>query len=173
MSESTRLAPQAPAARAPHPVGRRLAVAAFLAIFVAGVDQLSKAIALAELSTTERIPLLGDLLGLQLAFNAGTVMSLGSGSTWVFTIVSSAAAVAIPIAIVRMRSRLARAGLAVVWGGAVGNLIDRLFAPPGFGVGRVTDMLAYGDLFIGNLADVALGVGAVLLVVGLIRRRDA
>ena len=87
--------------------------------------------------------------------------------------ISSAAAVAIPIAIVRMRSRLARAGLAVVWGGAVGNLIDRLFAPPGFGVGRVTDMLAYGDLFIGNLADVALGVGAVLLVVGLIRRRDA
>jgi signal peptidase II len=172
VSEPTSPAPEAPT-RAPRPVARRLAVAAVLAIVVAGIDQLSKAIALAELSTTERIPLLGDLLGLQLAFNAGTVMSLGSGSTWVFTIVSSAAAVAIPIAIVRMRSRLARAGLAVVWGGAVGNLIDRLFAPPGFGVGRVTDMLAYGDLFIGNLADVALGVGAVLLVVGLIRRRDA
>lgn len=51
---------------------------------------------------------------------------------------------------------------AAVGGGAVGNLLDRLFAPPGFGRGHVTDFLAYGNLFIGNLADVILGVGIAL-----------
>jgi len=50
------------------------------------IDQGSKALALTRLSEHERIPLVGDLLGLQLAFNPGTVMSLGSGSTWVFTL---------------------------------------------------------------------------------------
>ncbi|MEV8025918.1 signal peptidase II [Microbacterium sp. NPDC080220] len=59
----------------------------FLAITVAAltalVDQATKANALTELSLTERIPLVGDLFGLQLAFNPGTVMSLGADITWV------------------------------------------------------------------------------------------
>ena len=43
------------------------------------IDQGSKALALAQLSSARMtaIPLLGDWLGLQLAFNPGTVMSLG------------------------------------------------------------------------------------------------
>lgn len=60
-------------------------------------------------------------------------------------------------------------------GGAIGNLIDRLFSPPpGFGVGHVTDFLAYGNLFIGNLADVALGAGVIVLGLSLwVRHRRA
>ena len=57
--------------------------------------------------------------------------------------------------------------IGLVWGGAVGNLLDRLFAPPGFGRGHVTDFLAYGNLFIGNLADVALGAGVIVLGLSL------
>ena len=37
----------------------------------------------------------------------------------------------------------------------------------GFGVGHVTDFLAYGNLFIGNLADVALGAGVIVLGLSL------
>ncbi|HAJ17553.1 MAG TPA: signal peptidase II, partial [Microbacterium sp.] len=55
------------------------------------IDQGTKALALARLSEQARIPLLGDLLGLQLAFNPGTVMSLGSGSTWLITLIAAAA----------------------------------------------------------------------------------
>ncbi|WOQ69840.1 hypothetical protein RYJ27_00920 [Microbacterium limosum] len=50
--------------------------------------------------------------------------------------------------------------------------VDQSPAPPGFEVGRVTDFLAYGNLSIGNLADIALVAGVIL--VGLIlwiRRR--
>lgn len=126
------------------------------------IDQGTKALALAQLSEQARIPLLGDWLGLQLAFNPGTVMSLGSGSTWLLTIIAATASVALLIAATRARTAGWAVAIGLLWGGAVGNLLDRLFAPPGFGRGHVTDFLAYGNLFIGNLADVILGVGIAL-----------
>lgn len=126
------------------------------------IDQGSKALALAQLSEDDRIPLLGDWLGLQLAFNPGTVMSLGSDSTWLLTVIATAASIALLIAAARAPSAGWAVAIGLVWGGAVGNLLDRLFAPPGFGRGHVTDFLAYGNLFIGNLADVILGVGVAL-----------
>lgn len=143
---------------------RHLAVAAIVAAGIVVIDQVTKAAALATLSEEARIPLLGDLFGLQLAFNPGAILSLGSGFTGVLTLVGAGAVVWLIIAALRART----AGLAVAFGfilgGALGNLIDRLFSPPGFGVGHVTDFLAYGTLFIGNLADVALGIGVILLL---------
>ena len=126
------------------------------------IDQGTKALALAQLSEHDRIPLLGDWLGLQLAFNPGTVMSLGSGSTWLLTLIAAAASVVLLIAATRACTAGWAVAIGLLWGGAVGNLLDRLFAPPGFGRGHVTDVLAYGNLFIGNLADVILGVGVAL-----------
>lgn len=149
--------------------GRRFAITFLVALAVAAIDQGTKALAIAELSTTERIPLLGAWFGLQLAFNPGTIMSLGSGSTWVLTIVSSLAALALCYAALRVTSTGWAIALGFVWGGAVGNLIDRLAAPPGFGRGYVTDFLAYGNVFIGNLADVALGIGVALGILQLLR----
>ena len=143
---------------------RHLAVAAIVAAGIVVIDQATKAAALATLSEETRIPLLGDLFGLQLAFNPGAILSLGSGFTGMLTLVGAGAVVWLIIAALRART----AGLAVAFGfilgGALGNLIDRLFSPPGFGVGHVTDFLAYGTLFIGNLADVALGIGVILLL---------
>ena len=143
---------------------RHLAVAAIVAAGIVVIDQATKAAALATLSEETRIPLLGDLFGLRLAFNPGAILSLGSGFTGVLTLVGAGAVVWLIIAALRART----AGLAVAFGfilgGALGNLIDRLFSPPGFGVGHVTDFLAYGTLFIGNLADVALGIGVILLL---------
>lgn len=75
--------------------GRRLVVALLVAFSMTVIDQGSKALALTRLSEHERIPLVGDLLGLQLAFNPGTVMSLGSGSTWVFTVIGTTATIAL------------------------------------------------------------------------------
>ncbi len=135
------------------------------------IDQGSKALALAQLSSARMtaIPLLGDWLGLQLAFNPGTVMSLGSDSTWLLTVIATAASIALLIAAARTRSAGWAVAIGLVWGGAVGNLLDRLFAPPGFGRGHVTDFLAYGNLFIGNLADVILGFGVALGVLLYLR----
>jgi signal peptidase II len=145
----------------------RFAFAAAAGVVAAGIDQASKAEALHRLSTEDRIPLIGDLLGLQLAFNAGTVMSLGSSSTWVFTLLGAVAVVVVPVLMARAQSLVTMTGLGLIWGGAAGNFIDRLAAPPGLGMGRVTDFLAYGDLFVGNVADVFLVVGVVIVMARL------
>ncbi|WP_282858862.1 signal peptidase II [Pseudoclavibacter helvolus] len=151
--------------------GAFLATAAVAAV-VAGADQLSKAIALDQLSETERIPLLGNALGLQLAFNPGSAFSLGENSTWLFTIFSALVAVGILFVARRITTTRWAVAVGLIWGGAVGNLLDRLFADPGFGRGYVTDFLAYGNVFIGNLADIALVVGMILGVLFTVTRRD-
>lgn len=151
---------------------RRFALACIAAAGVVLIDQASKAAALSSLSEEERIPLLGNLLGLQLAFNPGALLSLGSGATWLLTLLGVAATAVLIIGATRARTTGWAAGIGLILGGAIGNLIDRLFAPPAFGRGHVTDFLAYGNWFIGNLADVALGAGVVVLAGSLwIRHR--
>lgn len=156
-----------------HVRPRLFLLACAVAAGAALIDQATKAIALAELSEQDRIPLLGDWLGLQLAFNPGTVMSLGSDSTWLLTLIAAAATVALLIAATRARTAGWAIVIGLLWGGAAGNLLDRLLAPPGFGRGHVTDFLAYGNLFVGNLADVILGIGVALgILIYMSKPRD-
>ncbi|WP_103662765.1 signal peptidase II [Microbacterium sp. CJ77] len=149
---------------------RLFATACIVAAAVVVVDQATKAAAIGGLSETERIPILGDLLGLQLAFNPGAILSLGSEATWLLTLLGASAMAFLVVAATRARSAGWAAGIGLILGGALGNLIDRLFSPPGFARGQVTDFLAYGNLFIGNLADIALGAGAIVLAVTLLNR---
>lgn len=151
----------------------RYAAAFVIAGLVVLIDQTTKAAAIAGLSQTERIPLLGDALGLQLAYNPGAVLSLGSGATWVLTVVGVGAVAVLFVAATRARTVWRAWGLGFILGGAIGNVLDRLLAPPGFGVGHVTDFLAYGNWFVGNLADVALAIGGVILVIGIWVRHRA
>lgn len=146
------------------------AIAYVTAALVILVDQFTKAVAMNWLVRSERIPLVGDLLGLELAFNPGAAFSLGSEFTLLITLVAVLAVVALMVAATRARTGWRSVSIGLILGGAIGNLIDRLFAPPGFGVGHVTDFLAYGTWFIGNLADVALGAGVILLLIQLTRR---
>ncbi|WP_240422977.1 signal peptidase II [Leucobacter sp. wl10] len=133
------------------------------------VDQVSKQLALAFLETDSRIPLIGDLLGLQLAFNTGAAFSLGSQLTPLITLLGVAASVFLIGAAARVRHPVKAVAIGMILGGALGNLADRMIAPPGLGRGAVTDMLAYGELFIGNLADVAIAGGVVLYLIAVWR----
>ena len=167
MSEST--APALPPRRRAVIVAIGLALAAVALV----ADRVTKHLALEHLSETEHIPLLGDWFGLQLAFNTGASFSLGSEMTLLISIVGILAVIAVTVVIFRTRSRLWAAGLGLVLGGALGNLIDRFTAEPGGGRGPVTDMLAYGNLFIGNVADFVIGVGVGLIVIAVIRAPKA
>lgn len=148
---------------AQHAAGRRrlLTALGLLAAGVLVVDQVTKILAVSRLAPGEYLPLLGDLFGLMLVFNPGAAFSLASGSTWIFTIV----AVVVAVVIVRVSRRIGSRGWAValgaLLGGNLGNLGDRLFREPGFGVGHVVDFLNYGGLFVGNVADIAIVLAAV------------
>lgn len=144
-----------------------------IAALTIAVDVISKQLALHFLDTENRIPVLGDLFGLQLAFNTGAAFSIGAQLTPFITLLGIVASVLLVRAALRTKHRIYAASIGLILGGALGNLADRIFAPPGFGSGAVTDFLAYGHLFIGNLADVAIGAGVVLYALGAWRRRAA
>lgn len=137
-----------------------------IAALTIAVDVLSKQLALHFLDTDVRIPLLGEHFGLQLAFNTGAAFSIGSQLTPFITLLGLIASVLLIRAAFRTSHRIFAASIGLILGGAIGNLVDRIFAPPGFGIGAVTDFLAYGQLFIGNIADVAIGAGVALYALG-------
>lgn len=133
-----------------------------LALLTLILDQVTKLWALAALKGT--VPLLGSFLSLRLVRNPGAAFSLGSSSTIVLTIVSAVVSVLLVIALRRCRSTPWAVVLGVILGGAVGNLIDRLFRAPGTGRGHVIDFINYNDWFIGNVADIALVGGVIALI---------
>jgi signal peptidase II len=53
--------------------------------------------------------------------------------------------------------------LGLVLGGAIGNLLDRLFREPSFGQGHVVDFVDLPNLFVFNLADASITCAAVLI----------
>lgn len=142
---------------------RALGVALAVAGLGVVLDQGTKAVAASNLPPGERTPLVGDLLGLSLIYNPGAAFSLGSGATWIFSVVGVIAAAATIVFAVRLRGVRWGIALGLILGGAVGNLIDRLVNPPSFGQGHVTDFIAYGDLFVGNVADILVVAGVAML----------
>ncbi|WP_426566639.1 signal peptidase II [Angustibacter sp. McL0619] len=153
---------------APQPARPRrglIVVLAAVAVAVIVVDQASKALAAAKLTPGDPIQLVGDLLRLDLIRNPGAAFSLATGMTWVLTVV----AIGVVVFVVRSARRLASlpwaVALGLLLGGAIGNLTDRLLREPGFARGHVVDFIAYGHLFIGNVADIAIVVAAGLIVV--------
>ena len=155
-----------PVAPSASPRRRRLLILLFsITVVVLVLDQLSKVWALDNLEDGIRRVLVGDLLGLQLVFNSGAALSIGTGMTWLLTLV----AVAVIVFIIRASRRIGSRGWAValglLLGGALGNLMDRLFREPGFARGHVVDFIAYWHVFVGNVADIAIVVAAVMIVV--------
>ncbi len=148
---------------------RLMALLTGLTVVVLVIDQVAKAWAVASLVPGERTPVLGDLLGLSLVYNPGAALSIATGMTWLLTGV----AVAVAVVIVRASRRIGSTGWAValglLLGGALGNLIYRLFREPSFVRGEVVDFIAYAHVFVGNVADIAIVVAAVVIVLLSIR----
>lgn len=149
-------------------VTRALGIALVVAVLAVLLDQGSKTLAVAQLTPGERVPLVGDLFGLSLVYNPGAAFSLGSGATWIITLIGVLASVAVVVFAARLRGAWWGLALGLVLGGALGNLADRFVNPPTFGRGHVTDFLAYGELFVGNVADVFVVVGVGLVCLNLL-----
>ncbi|AMT94948.1 MULTISPECIES: signal peptidase II [Brevibacterium] len=148
---------------------RLTAASLLLALVVVLIDQGTKAWAQATLIEGERIPLVGDLLGLQLAYNPGAAFSFGEGFTWVFALVAVAVAIAALVFAFRVRRPGWAVGIGALGGAAASHAGDRLFRQPGFAQGHVVDFLAYGNWFIGNIADIVIVIVAVAGTLFMIR----
>jgi len=134
-----------------------------VALAVVVVDQITKQWALEALVPYEKHQVLGDFLSIQLVFNSGAAFSLGDGYTWIMTIIALVVTVGIVYYARRAQTTAAVWLFGIGLGGAIGNLIDRLFRDPSFGQGHVVDMINYNGWFVGNVADIAI-VGAAIAV---------
>ncbi|WP_141991208.1 signal peptidase II [Rhodoglobus vestalii] len=148
-------------------VSRRLLGGLFaLAAFVIAADQLSKWWAETNLELgAPGIPVIGDFISWQLIYNPGAAFSIGEEFTWVLTIFAAFAVVAITWYSWRVESRAWAVALGLLLGGAITHLGDRLFRDPGFARGHVVDFINYNGYFIGNIADIALVGGAIMIVI--------
>lgn len=154
--------------RWPRPVRSRAWLLCLVAIVALAADQVTKYLALGHLTLGERVPVMGDLLGLRLIHNPGAAFSFGTGMTWVFTVVMAVVSAGVLVVAARVRSRWWAVALGALLGGALGNLVDRLARPPAFGQGHVVDFIDYG-VFIGNVADIAIvGAAALMLVLAFV-----
>ena len=147
----------------------KIRLLALIAVLVLVADILTKVIAVAELEGREPVRILGGLVFLQLVRNPGAAWSLATGYTWVLSLI----ALTVVVVIVRISRRLRSTGWAValglILGGALGNLIDRIFRAPGPLRGHVVDMVSVfapdGRAFpVFNLADSSIVTGGALLV---------
>lgn len=135
-----------------------------LAGLITLLDQVIKNHIVAEFKMYEVRPFLGDLVKLTYVLNDSAAFSFGFGLTGIFTLISSVATVLIVWFItVKSQSTMWSIIAAVLLGGVLGNLIDRLFRSPGAGLGKVVDYIQIPFNFpIFNIADIAIVSMAIL-----------
>ena len=141
-----------------------------LAPLVLVVDFITKRLVLAnEELLRAKIRVLGDLLRFIYVRNPGSAMGLFPVGRWVLVAVSLAATVFL-IWLYRTTEpalRIRRAAMAAILGGALGNLVDRVFYD-----GRVVDFIDVGigthRFYTFNVADIAVTLGGVALFLCLL-----
>ena len=157
-------------ASGPPASNRRLVRVTFgIAAGVILLDQLTKFLAVRYLEGEPPVELLGRWLQLAFLRNPGAAFSVGTSYTFVITLV----AVAVAVVIVRTSRKIGSLGWAIalggLLGGAVGNLIDRLFREPGFLQGHVVDFIAFPNFPVFNVADSSIVCSSILMVLLALR----
>ena len=149
---------------------RKVGLLAAIAATVIVLDVISKVIVVATIQPNQPVRVLGGLVYLSLIRNPGAAFSMATGMTWLLALI----AIGVVVVIIRMAPRLRSTpwaiSLGLVLGGAIGNLIDRIFRAPGFLQGHVVDFVSvfgpnaeYFPVF--NVADSAITIGGISLVI--------
>ena len=151
---------------------RRTALVVAVAAVVAVVDQLTKTWAVHTLATRD-IDLVWTLR-FHLARNRGPAFSLGFGSGGVIAVLAIAVVIVFLIVGRSVNTKSGVLSLGLVLGGAIGNLVDRVFREgSGFLGGAVVDFIDPQWWPIFNVADMAVTIGGVLLVLTFSAHPDA
>ena len=140
-----------------------------VAVIVVIADQLTKWAIIEWVPLYDKVPL-NSYINLTHQKNPGAAFSFladaGGWQRWFFVALSSGVSAVIAVWLWRIRSAgqtVLAAGLALVLGGAIGNLIDRIL------LGHVTDFIQvwFGSWAFPsfNVADAGISVGATLLII--------
>ena len=150
----------------------------FISIFLFLIDQLSKILIIKNLDSGDQVDILNPILIFKRIENKGIAFGIdGNGD---FNYILTPLTIILTIAIIvylyktsRKNSRLTNLSIALILGGAIGNLFDRIVS------GEVVDFIWVGlteDIrwdFIFNLADSFITIGMIMLLFSdlLIRKK--
>jgi signal peptidase II len=144
-----------------------------LALGVAAValvlDQVSKHLAVRELTGKAPVEVIGSFLQLRLLRNAGAAFSTGESFTPVISVIALVAAGVIVYFSFRVGHRGWAVALGLLLAGVLGNLLDRLFRAPGPFRGHVVDFFALPHWPVFNVADICIDAAGVLFVILVLR----
>ena len=146
-----------------------MGLAIIISLIIIVLDQLSKYWILNNLPLYENIPIIKDFFSLFHIRNRGAAWGMLSNQSWgiyLLTVISIAASIFIFYLIYINKIKPVRITLALILGGSIGNLIDRIR------FNNVVDFLSFtfGDYHFPtfNIADSAIVVGAICLALFLI-----
>jgi signal peptidase II len=142
----------------------RTASIGIIAIAVLVLDQITKLWAAAALDDRHVIHVVWKLR-LRLIRNPGTAFSLGEGKGPLLGVI----ACIVVVVLVRMarqpRTMVSALGIALILGGAAGNVIDRIVrSPHGFLTGHVVDFIDFQFWPVFNVADMGVTCGILLVI---------
>lgn len=146
----------------------------WLSLLVFVVDQASKFYFDSSLSMYQQIVIIPDYFSWTLAYNTGAAFSFLAGASgwqrWLFAVIAVAVSAVLVVWLKRLKPEETwlAAALALVLGGALGNLVDRVL------LGHVVDFILlhwqhrwYFPAF--NFADAAITLGAILLALDMFK----
>jgi signal peptidase II len=140
-----------------------------IALCVFALDRLTKSLVSANVPFGTEVELIDHVVGITNLHNSGAAFGLAPAGAAIFLFASVVVAIGIVIYVARHPGDLRTdAILGLILGGTLGNGFDRL------AYGTVTDFINFHFWPVFNVADSAISLGVVALLVGyVIRRPDA
>ena len=130
------------------------------------IDQITKAIVTSNMEVGETIPVIEDVFHFTYVRNEGAAFGMLAEHRWVFMSLSVIAIAAIGIYLFKFckETLFTKIGLALVVGGGIGNMIDRITLK------YVVDMIdcRFIDFYVFNFADSCVCVGAGMVILGFL-----
>ena len=131
------------------------------------LDQLAKFLALRLISQGQSIEIIRHVLYFSIVKNTGAAFGIFKNGTIFFLIISITAVICVLLILKKVKGAdtLLKCALAMILGGALGNLIDRLrFA-------CVIDFIDFRVWPVFNIADACISIGAALLILRIMRSK--
>ncbi len=137
------------------------------ALGIVGVDQLTKYLVVANIPLFSRVSFIPGFLKLTYVQNTGAAFSMLEGHSWLFVLIFLIVTVLLFVEYFKRPlpfTKLERWCIAAIYGGGVGNVLDRVFR------GHVVDMIMteFIDFPVFNIADSFITCGSILLIISLL-----
>lgn len=137
-----------------------------IAAIVVSIDQLTKTWAVNSLADGRRIHLAWTLQ-FRLAFNSGMAFSAGTGFGPLIGALAIIVVVGLTISLRRVSDTTTLLATGLIIGGALGNIVDRLFRGDAWFQGSVVDFIDFQWWPVFNVADMCVIVGAGMMILGV------